>query len=124
MSDVLRPTLLLCLLCIVTAQASASPPAPLLENKVVAALAGELSGESAKRNLEVISGSHRMRASQGFHAAAEYVAGRLREYGLEDVEILHFPADGKTMYGTQKSRLGWDVESAELWELAQVGDQW
>ena len=120
----LRPTLLFCLLCSVTTHASAASPAPLLENSVVAVLAGELSGESAKRNLEVISGSHRMRASQGYHAAAEFIAGRLREYGLEDVEILRFPADGKTMYGTQKSRLGWDVESAELWELAQVDDQW
>lgn len=117
----LRPTLLM--LFVTTATQAATAP-PLLEEKVVSALAGELSGVSAKRHVEVISGSHRMRASRGYHAAAEYVAGRLREYGLEDVEVLRFPADGRTMFGTQKSRLGWDVDSAELWELAQIQGEW
>jgi hypothetical protein len=110
----------LLLLCLLTTAADGSTPAPLLEDKVIAAVAGELSGESAKRNLEVISGWHRMRASEGYHAAAQYISTRLSEYGLEDVEILRFPADGTTMFGTQKSRLGWDAESAELWELSQV----
>jgi aminopeptidase YwaD len=97
---------------------------PLLDAPVVAALAHELSGESAKRNLEVISQSHRMRASQGFRAAAEHVAAELRSYGLDDVEILQFPADGKTMFGTQKSRPSWDVKAAELWELQQGATGW
>ena len=47
---------------------------PLLPEKEVRALANELSGETAKRNLEVIATSHRQRGSQGFHAAAELVA--------------------------------------------------
>jgi hypothetical protein len=54
-----------------------------------------------------------MRASTGYRAAAAHVAAQLRAYGLEDVEILQFPADGKTMFGTQKSRLAWDARSAE-----------
>src|SRR5690348_12769561 len=68
---------------------------PLLPEKDVAALANELSGETAKRNLEVIATFHRQRGSKGFHAAAELVAARLREYGVSDVGILQFPADGK-----------------------------
>lgn len=99
--------------------ANAGEPPPLLDAAVVAALAQELSGESAKRNLEIISQSHRMRASQGLRAAAEHVAAQLRSDGVDDVEILQFPADGKTMFGTQKSRPSWDVKSAELWELEQ-----
>jgi aminopeptidase YwaD len=91
---------------------------PLLAEKDVAALANELSGETAKRNLEVIATFHRQRGSQGFHAAAELVASRLREYGLSDVAILEFPADGKIFYGTQRSRPGWDAEVGELWETA------
>jgi len=102
--------------------ATADEPPPLLKETVVAALARELSGESAKRNLEVISQSHRMRASRGYRAAAEHVAAQLRAYGLDEVEILQFPADGKTMFGTQKSRLSWDAKSADLWEMAK-GDQ-
>jgi len=87
---------------------------PLLPEKDVAALANELSGETAKRNLEVIATFHRQRGSKGFHAAAELVAERAREYGLSDVAILEFPADGKIFYGTQRSRAAWDAEAGEL----------
>src|SRR5579859_4381381 len=87
---------------------------PLLPEKDVASLANELSGETAKRNLEVIATFHRQRGSRGFHAAAELVAERARAYGLSDVQILEFPADGKIFYGTQRSRPAWDAEFAEL----------
>ncbi len=100
--------------------ASAQKP-PLLPEKDVAALAQELSGETAKRNLEGIARFHRQRGSQGFHSAAELVAERARAYGLSDVAILQFPADGKIFYGTQRSRPAWDAEFAELWEMKDGG---
>jgi hypothetical protein len=81
----------------------------LLPEKDVAALANELSGETAKRNLEGLATFHRQRGSKGFHAAAELVAERLRAYGLSSVAILQFPADGKIFYGTQRSRPAWDA---------------
>jgi aminopeptidase YwaD len=90
---------------------------PLLPEKDVAALPNELSGETAKRNLEGIARFHRQRGSQGFHSAAELVAERARAYGLSDVAILQFPADGKIFYGTQKSRPAWDAEVGELREF-------
>jgi aminopeptidase YwaD len=93
---------------------------PLLPEKDVAGLANELSGETAKRNLEVIATFHRQRGSRGFHSAAELVAERAREYGLSDVAILEFPADGKIFYGTQRSRPAWDAEVGELWEVAEI----
>src|SRR5450631_33519 len=96
--------------------ASASAP-PLLPPNQVAAIANELSGETAKRTLEGLARFHRQRGSQGFHAAAELVAERARAYGLSDVEILRFPADGKVQYGTQRSRPAWDVDEAELSEI-------
>src|SRR5260370_10619842 len=99
------------------AGAAAAQKAPLLPEKDVAALAQELSGETAKRNLEGITRFHRQRGSQGFHSAAELIAERARAYGLSDVAILQFPADGKIYYGTQRSRPPWDVEFAELWEM-------
>jgi aminopeptidase YwaD len=92
---------------------------PLLPEKDVAALANELSEETAKRNLEVIATFHRQRGSLGFHEAAELVAERLRAYGLSDVEILQFPADGKIFYGTQRSRPAWDAEKGDLWEVRE-----
>jgi aminopeptidase YwaD len=97
--------------------AAAAQKPPLLPEKDVAALAQELSGEIAKRNLEGITRFHRQRGSQGFHSAAEIVAERARAYGLTGVEILQFPADGKIYYGTQRSRPPWDAEFAELWEI-------
>lgn len=98
--------------------------ATLIDDATVTALASELSGDTARRNLDVISGSHRMRASQGFEAAAQFVAERLRDYGLEDIEVLRFAADGRTMFGTQKARPAWDVDAAELWELRAENGRW
>src|SRR6266436_1769526 len=94
---------------------------PLLPEKDVAWLAEELSGETAKRNLEGLARLHRQRGSAGFHAAAELVAERARAYGLSDVAILQFPADGKVFYGTQRSRPAWDAEVGELWEVEEKG---
>jgi aminopeptidase YwaD len=90
---------------------------PLLHERDVAALAQELSGEIAKRNLEGITRFHRQRGSQGFHSAAELIVERAHAYGLTGAQILKFPADGKIYYGTQRSRPPWDAEFAELWEL-------
>src|SRR5260221_8362731 len=89
---------------------------PLLPEKDVAALANEISGEAAKRNLEGIARFHRQRGSKGFHEAAELVAERLRSYGLSDVAILQLPVDGKIFYGTQRSRPAWDAETGYLAE--------
>src|SRR6266404_3495949 len=104
-------------LFVLAAAAEAQKP-PLLAEKDVAALASELSGETAKRNLEGIARFHRQRGSQGFHEAAELVAERLRAYGLSAVAILQFPADGKIFYGTQRSRPAWDAEMGELAEIS------
>ena len=96
---------------------------PLLPEKDVAALSNELSGETAKRNLEGIARFHRQRGSQGFHSAAELVAEHLRAYGLSDVAILQFPADGKIFYGTQRSRPAWDAQVGDLWEVAEAKEK-
>lgn len=94
-----------------------SMPAGLPE-ATVAALATEVSGATAKKNLEGIVQYHRERGSRGFHAAATLVADRARAYGLAEVEILQFPADGKIFYGTQRSRPAWDAQSAELIDVS------
>src|SRR5712692_4494787 len=106
----------------VLASATEAQKPPLLPEKDVAALANELSGETAKRNLEGLARLHRQRGSAGFHAAAELVAERARAYGLSDVAILQFPADGKIFYGTQRSRPGWDAEEGELEEVKEGKD--
>lgn len=112
-----------CLTVALPFSAAAQKP-PLLPERDVAALAQELSGEAARRNLQAITLYHRVRGSRGFHAAAEWVAERARAYGLSDARILEFPADGKTFFGTQKSRLAWDADFAELWEMREQTGRW
>ena len=114
MRHILLPILLIASCQVAPTEAHAPP---LLAEKSVAAIANELSGETAKRNLEGLARFHRQRGSQGFHAAAELVAERARAYGLSHVEILQFPADGKIFYGTQRSRQAWDAEVGELTQL-------
>jgi aminopeptidase YwaD len=89
---------------------------PFLPEKQLAVIAGELSGESAKRHLEGFSRHHRMRGSRGFHAASEQIVGMLKQYGLADAHIESLPADGKIFYGTQRSRPAWNADFAELWD--------
>ena len=104
------------------AQATNASTPPLLQESVVAALAEQLDGARAKRDVEAISAQHRMRASRGIAAATDYVAGELRKAGFTDAAVLRLPADGARFYGTQKSRPAWDADFAELSTLPP-GDQ-
>src|SRR5258707_2392559 len=66
-----RVALRLMAVTLVASLAAFAQKPPLLPEKDVAALANELSGETAKRSLEGIARFHRQRGSQGFHDAAE-----------------------------------------------------
>jgi aminopeptidase YwaD len=94
---------------------------PFLSDAEVSALATEISGESAKRNVEGLSRQHRMRGSHGFRAAADQVIAELKRYGFTDAHFESLPADGKIFYGTQLSRPAWNAEFAELWEVDADG---
>ncbi len=93
----------------------------LIPESTIDVLARETSGISAKRNLDTITLYHRTRASSQYRQAADHVLKRLNEYGYDTAEIIEYPADGTTMFGTQKSRPAWEVEFAELWELDAQG---
>ena len=107
--------------CAFSAQAQKPP---LLPEATVAALEQELSGETAKRNLEFVSRQHRTRGSRPFRIAADHIVTQAKAYGLSDAQVLEFPADGKIFYGTQRSRPGWDAEFADLWEVQEIEGKW
>ncbi|MCA1602076.1 MAG: M28 family peptidase [Acidobacteria bacterium] len=109
---------------LITANVASANQSTLLPETVIAALSQELSGETAKSNLEYIARYHRMRGSRGFRSAAEHIVKQLRDYGIADARIEQFPTDGKIFYGTQKSRPAWDAEFAELWELRETDAGW
>ena len=66
------------------------------------------------------------------HQTVERCVERALAYGLSDVQILQYPADGTIYYGTQRSRPAWDADQGELSEikegkttkLASAGCQW
>ena len=105
---------------ILISSAAAADVRTLVPEVVLRQIAEETSGEAAKRNLDTLTVNHRMRASDQFNRATEHIIEKLHQYGLDEVDVLEYAADGETMYGTQKSRKVWDVRFAELWELAEV----
>ncbi len=109
-----------CLL-LMAASAAHADLRELVDETTLAAIAAEVSGEEAKRNLDAITLQHRMRSGAQFDAATDHVLGRLKVYGLDRVDTLEYAADGRTMYGTQRSRPLWEVSSAELWEIDADG---
>jgi len=76
-------------------------------------LQGELSGVIAKNHVAEIARFHRIQASPGFRAAAQYAAEVLRSYGLR-AEVLEYPADGETHYWSALMFEEWDCRDAEL----------
>jgi aminopeptidase YwaD len=102
----------------VAVQSAAPNKTPLLSDKEVAALAAEISALMAKDTIEELARYHRVQASSEFSRAAEYIASKAKEYGLEQVQIERFPADGQKTYYTLKSTPGWEVERAQLWEIS------
>jgi aminopeptidase YwaD len=127
------PVMTLLLLAALPAAAQPSPPAgapqppaeapPLLPEPVVRALASELSGTAARHTVQELTLFHRMRGSRGLRAAAEAIVRQAREAGLDGVELIQLPADGKIFYGTQRSRPAWDADFAELWQQRPVPGQ-
>ena len=89
---------------------------PLIDAASASMIASEASGSAAKRTVQSLSLHHRMRGSEGYRQAAELISDQLRSYGLQEVEIIALPADGKIFYGTQRARPAWNVSFAELWE--------
>jgi len=104
-------------LCIVSLQISVCQPRhDLLDPKLRDLFHEALSGELAKEHVIQITRHHRIQGSRGYRNAAQYVLGKLREYGFseKDAYIESFKSDGKVQYQTWQSPSGWDISSAEL----------
>jgi len=109
------------ILTLALATSASASTLPFLTDKEITALATEINGDSAKRNLEGFARQHRMRGSRGFNAAAQQVVDELKRYGYADAHLESLPADGKIFYGTQRSRPAWNAELGELWEVDGEG---
>ena len=100
------------LLCLnLTAQNNTS----ILSEKDIRALNNELSGELAQDYIRHIAHYSRLQPSKSYHQAAEWVAEQAKKFGLSDVTIEKYPADGKNYYYMYSTSPAWDVDFAELW---------
>jgi aminopeptidase YwaD len=94
------------------------PAETLLDRTILTALDQELSGTAAKDHVARLTQLHRVPASPGFHEAIEYVMGRAKSFGLNDVHIETFSGDGQTWFGTLHGNRGWRVDGGELDEVS------
>jgi len=75
---------------------------------------GEASGVNAKNIVAEIIRYHRIQASPGFRQAATYCKEWFKENGLDSVEMLEFPGDGKQVYWSYRMPEAWTARDAEL----------
>jgi aminopeptidase YwaD len=79
------------------------------------------SGQAARDDVAAIICHHRIQASPGYRAAAEYVLRELQKAGLE-AHIETSPADHQTVFWTSASFQEWDATAATL-HLVEPADQ-
>jgi hypothetical protein len=77
---------------------------PLVPDSLLRTIAGELSVDTALKETAAIAARARYPNSRGFFDAAQYVAGRAREYGLQNVRIERF-AQSQPMWDEVESEL-------------------
>ena len=84
-------------------------------------VAAEFSAERARELTAAIHGYDRWSSFSQYHRCGNYCATRMREAGLEDVELMEVPADGATRFGDWTMPLAWDVEDASLQVIEPAG---
>lgn len=89
---------------------------------LVRKFAPELSGGRAHRYVEEIARHHRIQASPGFRAAANWCLEQLLAAGVS-TEILEYAADRETNYWSLPGFQEWSAEEAELWLIEPSGDR-
>lgn len=95
----------------------------LVKKEVFDAIANEYSGERAQENIRHIVDYSRIQGSPMMAAVAtDVVLAKLKSYGIES-NVEQWTSDGKTMYGTYISPMGWDMRGGELWLESAGGEK-
>ncbi len=90
----------------------------LASEKLVRALALEVSGEKAFDYTVRISQYDRIQACEGWHDSAVMIKEELEKIGYTDVAIEGWPSDGSRYYFTYRTPIGWKATQAELWMVS------
>src|SRR3954466_6902385 len=92
----------------------------LVKKEIFDAIANEYSGERAQENVRAIVEYSRIQGSPMMaNVASDVVLAKLKGFGIES-KIEQWTSDGKTMYGTYISPMGWEMRGGELW-IESVG---
>jgi len=86
-------------------------------HKTMKTIQEHVSGAAAWREVQAITQYHRIQASPGYRAAAEYCADVLRAASL-DVQVHRFPANHQTQYWSALMFQEWDCRAATLHVIA------
>ena len=111
-----------CLSLSMAQQTAATPLGPLsartgllLTDEATIKFIHNSSGDIAHQYDAQLSQWSRIQASPAYDQAAEWVAGKARDVGLQQVAIEHFRSDGVTQYFGSPTMRYWDPTKAELW---------
>jgi hypothetical protein len=117
--------LLSCLVVFCCGAAQKQPLSPLgqfsprtgliLRDDILVRLIQTSSGDLAHDYVSQIALWHRLQVSEGYTRAAEWVSEKARDFGLEQVSIERFPADGTIEYFGKAMPPQWKVHKGELW---------
>jgi aminopeptidase YwaD len=88
---------------------------PLLADETITCIINQVSGNIALEHIRQLADFHRLQPSPEYHRAAQYVANWAKKYGLQNVNIESFPADGIKMNYTFTTRPAWEASEGELW---------
>ena len=88
---------------------------PLFSKEWFHAIRDEASGELPLVDFQyILARFSGFTPSKGGDDMAEYIADRMREYGLDEVAVEGFPADGKSFFWAFLTEPAWEAESALL----------
>jgi len=87
----------------------------LLKDGIVIRLIQTSSGDLAYDTVSNLALWHRLQVSEGYTRAAEWISQKARDFGLEQVNLERFPADGKIEYFGKVIPPQWKVRKGELW---------
>jgi aminopeptidase YwaD len=96
----------------------------LLPSPAIQAIRGESTGEIPMTHFRhIVTHYSGFAPSKGGDDLAAYIAERVRAYGLEDVAIEGFPADGQSFFWAFLTEPAWEAESGTLQMLEPRGER-
>jgi Zn-dependent M28 family amino/carboxypeptidase len=87
----------------------------LIRDEATIKLIQTSSGDLAHDYVSQLALWDRSQYTPGYDRAAEWIVGKAKEFGLEQVEVERYPSDGKVDYFGNPTQKIWTVKKAELW---------